>query len=115
MVRSDQWVGQQAPPQATDLARKVARSCISYLEERHLYHRKDGEIVRLRDNILSAARYGLMMRRHFKTLGECVPLETAASAGWPSRGGSGRGGGGPQYARGTPNHPDGDMNPFAEM
>ena len=34
---------------------KVARSCIAYLEERRLYHRKDGEIVRLRDDALSAA------------------------------------------------------------
>ena len=44
---------------------KVGRNCISYLEERRLYHRKDGEIVRLRDDALSAARYGAMMREFF--------------------------------------------------
>jgi hypothetical protein len=37
---------------------KVSRSCVLYLEERRLYHRKDGEIVKLRDDVLSAARYG---------------------------------------------------------
>jgi len=52
-------------------------------------HRKGGEIVKLRDDVLSAARYGYMMRRFFRPLGECglelVPGE------WPS-GGSRRGG-----------------------
>jgi hypothetical protein len=50
---------------------KVARNCLCYLEERRLYHRKDGEIVKLRDDTLAAARYGMMMRRFFKSLEEC--------------------------------------------
>jgi len=62
---------------------------VLYLEERRLYHRKDGEIVKLRDNVLSATRYGYMMRRFFKPLGECG-LELVPSQ-WPS-GGSRRGG-----------------------
>jgi len=52
---------------------KVSRGCLAYLEERRLYHRKDGEIVKLRDDTLSAARYGLMMKRYFKVLEECDP------------------------------------------
>ncbi len=61
---------------------KVARSCVCYLEERRLYHRKDGEIVQLRDDTLSAARYGMMMRRKFKTLEECAG--EAMGVAWPS-------------------------------
>jgi hypothetical protein len=72
---------------------KVSRSCINYLEERRLYHRKDGEIVKLRDDTLSAARYGMMMRRYFKPLAECDP--GGAMGGWPQGGGRG---GGQQFA-----------------
>jgi len=50
---------------------KVSRGCLAYLEERRLYHRKDGEIVKLRDDVLAAARYGLMMRRYFVPLDVC--------------------------------------------
>lgn len=50
---------------------KVARGMLCYLEERRLYHRKDGEIVRLRDDTLAAARYGFMMRRYFRALEDC--------------------------------------------
>jgi phage terminase large subunit-like protein len=93
---------------------KVSRSCICYLEERRLFHRKDGEIVRLRDDVLSAARYGCMMKRFFKSFDECDPWEinSGSGVGWPRGGGPRRGGGPQQFARGTPNHPDGDMNPF---
>jgi phage terminase large subunit-like protein len=75
---------------------KVARSCICYLEERRLYHRKDGEIVRLRDDVLAAARYGHMMRRIFKPFPECDPWETPPNPGWPST--VGRRSSGPQQA-----------------
>lgn len=50
---------------------KIARGMLCYLEERRLYHRKDGEIVRLRDDTLAAARYGYMMRRYFQPLENC--------------------------------------------
>jgi phage terminase large subunit-like protein len=90
---------------------KIARSCICYLEERRLFHRRDGEIVRLRDDTLSAARYGMMMRRHFKPFEECDPWTTGnAPGGWPSSGS--RGGGSTQFARGTPSHPDGEFDPW---
>jgi phage terminase large subunit-like protein len=49
---------------------KVARNMTYYLGERRLYHRKDGEIVRLKDDTLAAARYGYVMRRNFRTLDE---------------------------------------------
>jgi hypothetical protein len=67
---------------------KVSRTCVCYLEERRLYHRKDGEIVKLRDDTLSAARYGYMMRRFVKSWAECDPMESN-NPGWPSGGGSG--------------------------
>jgi hypothetical protein len=35
-----------------------------WFEEFRLYHREDGRIVKLRDDLLSATRYALMMRRH---------------------------------------------------
>ena len=77
---------------------RVSRSCVVYIEERRLYHRKDGEIVKLRDDVLCAARYGLMMRRFFKPLDECG-LEVIPGQ-WPSVGSSRRGASsGPSMAR----------------
>jgi phage terminase large subunit-like protein len=85
---------------------KVARGCVFYLQERRLYHRKDGEPVRIKDDTLSAARYGMMMKRFFKPLYELLP--TAMGTQWspPWGGGSPRGGGGPQRATGV------DFDPF---
>lgn len=42
---------------------KVFRGCIYWLEEFRLYHRKDGLIVKERDDVLSASRYAMMMKR----------------------------------------------------
>lgn len=42
---------------------KVFSTCLEWLEERRLYHRKDGKIVKERDDVLSASRYALMMLR----------------------------------------------------
>jgi phage terminase large subunit-like protein len=42
---------------------KVFRTCGSWLEEFRLYHREDGKIVKERDDVLSASRYALMMKR----------------------------------------------------
>jgi Terminase RNaseH-like domain len=91
---------------------KVARSCVLYLEERRLYHRKDGEIVRLRDDTLSAARYAMMMRRFFKPFTECDPWETGVAVGWPPGANSRRSGDEPQFARRTAGHPDGEFDVF---
>jgi hypothetical protein len=46
---------------------KVFTSCGGWLAEFRLYHRKDGLIVKVRDDRLSASRYGLMMLRHAAT------------------------------------------------
>ncbi|TCR65447.1 terminase family protein [Bosea sp. BK604] len=42
---------------------KVARHLGEWFDEFRLYHRKDGKIVKERDDLLSATRYGLMMLR----------------------------------------------------
>lgn len=49
---------------------RVFSDCVNFLEEFRLYHRKDGKIVKERDDIISAARYGLMMLRHARILGK---------------------------------------------
>lgn len=47
---------------------KVFRgACEDWLGEFRLYHRKDGRIVKERDDLLSASRYGLMMKRFAST------------------------------------------------
>lgn len=43
---------------------KVAKHLTEWFEEFRLYHRKDGKIVKERDDLLSATRYALMMLRH---------------------------------------------------
>ena len=45
---------------------KVASHLSQFFEERRFYHRKDGLIVKLKDDILSAVRTGIMMRRFAK-------------------------------------------------
>ena len=42
---------------------KVFSNCVEWIEEFRLYHRKDGKIVKERDDVLSASRYALMMKR----------------------------------------------------
>jgi len=42
---------------------KVFSTCCEWFEEFRLYHRKDGRIVKERDDVLSACRYALMMKR----------------------------------------------------
>jgi phage terminase large subunit-like protein len=38
-----------------------------WFEEFRLYHRKDGMVVKINDDLMSATRYAIMMRRHAKT------------------------------------------------
>ena len=42
---------------------KVFTTCQSWLSERRMYHRKDGRIVKERDDCISASRYAYMMLR----------------------------------------------------
>lgn len=46
---------------------KVFAHLNDWFEEFRLYHRKDGLVVKDGDDLLSATRYALMMRRHAKT------------------------------------------------
>lgn len=46
---------------------KVFRHLADWFEEFRLYHRKDGKVVKLVDDLLSATRYGTMMIRHATT------------------------------------------------
>ena len=43
---------------------KVAVNLSEWLEEYRMYHRKDGKVVKERDDLMSASRYALMMQRY---------------------------------------------------
>lgn len=43
---------------------KIAPHLEEYFEEHRLYHRKDGKIVKEKDDFICAIRYGIMMRRY---------------------------------------------------
>lgn len=43
---------------------KVFSTCVYWLEEFRIYHRKDGLIQKIRDDTISASRYALLMRRY---------------------------------------------------
>lgn len=45
---------------------KVFSNCEEWLEERRLYHRDEGKIVKESDDTISASRYAYMMLRHAK-------------------------------------------------
>lgn len=42
---------------------KVFSTCGEWFEERRIYHRKDGKVVKERDDVISASRYAVMMKR----------------------------------------------------
>ena len=43
---------------------KVFRGLLEWMEEFRLYHRKDGQIVKVADDLMSATRYAIMMKRY---------------------------------------------------
>lgn len=47
---------------------KVFSTCPEWFGEFMLYHRKDGKVVKLMDDLMAATRYALMMKRHADTL-----------------------------------------------
>ena len=51
---------------------KVASHLSDWLHEYDMYHRKDGQIVKVNDDLISATQKGLMMKRYFRavSLGE---------------------------------------------
>lgn len=59
---------------------KVFSTCVEWLEERRLYHRKDGKIVKERDDVLSASRYALMMLREAIVAKPQAPVNLRAKA-----------------------------------
>lgn len=66
---------------------KVFRSCHDWFEEFRAYHRKDGEIVKEREDLMSASRYGLMMVRYAqpKVPHEERPKRYARRPRWTNR------------------------------
>ena len=52
----------------------VFDNCVEWLQEFRTYHRKDGNIVKLHDDLISASRYALMMRRFGRPDEEAKPL-----------------------------------------
>lgn len=46
---------------------KVAAHLHEWFEEYRMYHRKDGKVVKERDDLMAATRYGIMMIRHAET------------------------------------------------
>lgn len=60
---------------------KVFRTCGAWLEERRLYHRLDGKVVKERDDAISASRYAIMMLRFAKVKPAPRPAPPRVS-GW---------------------------------
>lgn len=59
---------------------KVFSSCAYWIEEYRLYHRKDGLIQKIRDDVISASRYAMMMRRYAR----CRPTRSASKMRAPN-------------------------------
>lgn len=62
---------------------KVAAHLSDYLEERRFYHRKDGKIVKVKDDLMSACRIAIMMKRYARAVslgGRAAPRQTAGIA-----------------------------------
>lgn len=55
---------------------KVFAGLDDWLQEFRMYHRKDGRVVKERDDLMSATRYGLMMRRKAITQPIVRPTES---------------------------------------
>jgi len=60
---------------------KVFSNCTEWLEERRLYHRKDGKVVKERDDTLSASRYAMMMLRFAMTAPNSEPRRRYQDSG----------------------------------
>ena len=59
---------------------KVFSTCTKWLEEFRLYHRKDGKIVKERDDLVCASRYAMMCLRFAET--EKSPDMPKANRSW---------------------------------
>ncbi len=56
---------------------RVFTNVEDFFSEMRGYHRKEGQIVKLDDDIISAARYALMMLRKARTLDEVAPTKNS--------------------------------------
>jgi hypothetical protein len=63
---------------STECKFKVYNHLADWFEEFRLYHRKDGKVVKLYDDLMAATRYAVMMLREAKTLEPPPPLRYAA-------------------------------------
>jgi hypothetical protein len=80
------------------------------LDEMRNYHRdEDFRIVKQRDDLVSALRYAIMMKRQGKGLNEC---EGISHGNLPYALRRAERAQGSQYAVGSPNHRDGDFDAF---
>jgi hypothetical protein len=61
---------------------KVFKGNNEWFEEFRLYHRKDGKIVRLRDDLLASTRYGIMMLRYAEAPPRKHRLALGRPVGW---------------------------------
>jgi phage terminase large subunit-like protein len=59
---------------------KVWSHLSDWFEEFGIYHRKDGLIVKLNDDLMSATRYAVMMKRYAKTLAQLKPKRASFAA-----------------------------------
>jgi hypothetical protein len=60
---------------------KVLSTCGAWIGEFRLYHREGGIIVKLQDNLISASRYAMMMRR-FASVKRSSWSQSPAKPGW---------------------------------
>lgn len=65
---------------------KVFAHLADWFEEFELYHRKDGLIVKLNDDLISASRYALMMKRFAVLRKQTKPLQETNGGGRRPRG-----------------------------
>jgi hypothetical protein len=64
---------------------KVFKTCQPWLDEQRTYHRKDGLIVKKKDDVISASRYAMMMKRYAETApsrGSFEQMERFGRAGY---------------------------------
>ena len=47
---------------------KVDETLSDWFDEKRLYHRKDGKVVKMNDDLLCATRYAIMMLRYAKPI-----------------------------------------------
>lgn len=58
---------------------KIFSTCSPLIEEMRMYHRKDGKIVKLFDDTISAARYAIMSLRHAQTQTVRLPKQNISA------------------------------------